>query len=243
LLKSYRSARRRLLLFDYDGSLVPFNEDYRQATPPKSLISLVSNLASDNSNEIVIISGRTSRDLENWFGNLPVNLVAEHGAAIKKTGADRWQTINADTAWKTLLKPSLDKYAKLAPGAKVEEKPHSLVWHYRTVAPYYAQKYTVIIKRVFRPIVKEYGLELLQGNKALEIKNPKVGKDVAAQRWLKKNYDFILAIGDDMTDEDLFAVLPYEAYSVKVGRGRTAARYRLGSYKEVLALLKKFAKV
>jgi trehalose 6-phosphate synthase/phosphatase len=137
--------------------------------------------------------------------------------------------------------PVLNKYASLAPGAKVEIKPHSLVWHYRSATPYYAHKYSIIIKRALKPIVTKSGLEIMQGNKVLEIKNPNINKGFAAIEWLTRPYDFILAIGDDVTDEELFTRLPMSAYSIKVGRGLTKAIYRVGSYKDVLALLKKMA--
>jgi trehalose 6-phosphate synthase/phosphatase len=243
LLTDARHARRRLLLLDYDGSLVPFTADYHDALPPRAVVQLIEKLCNDKANEVVLISGRDAEDLGNWFGRLPINLVAEHGAMVRKTAHKNWQTIErTDTAWKKLLIPALERYVRLAPGARLEIKPHSLVWHYRSVSPYYAQKYSVTIKRVLKPILKTYGLELLQGNKVLEIKNPQINKGVAAQRWLKDNYEFILSIGDDMTDEELFEILPLEAYSIKVGRGRTAARFRLSTHKEVLSLLKKVAK-
>jgi trehalose 6-phosphate synthase/phosphatase len=200
----------------------------------------LETLSTNTQNEVVLISGRSPGDLGEWFGDLPISLVAEHGAAFKKAGGKSWQTIEKiDTKWKRALLPLLEKYAALAPGARVETKPHSLVWHYRAATPYYAQKYAVIIKRVLRPILKTFGLELLQGNKVLEIKNPRINKGLAARRWLKRDYDFILALGDDMTDEELFAVLPEDSYSIKVGRGHTAANYRLPSHKETLSLLKK----
>lgn len=240
LLADWRRAGRRLLLLDYDGSLVPFTEDYKDAKPPDSLIKLLKALNAGKTTDVVLISGRSAEDLQKWFGRLQINLVAEHGATIKKTSRKTWQTIEkVDTEWKKLLGPVLDKYAGLTPGARVEAKPHSLVWHYRAASPYHAQKYAVIIKRVLKPVLKKYGLELVQGNKALEIKNPRIGKGLAAQRWFQQNYDFVLALGDDATDEDLFTVLPASAYGIKVGRGRTNAQYRLSSYKDAINLLKK----
>lgn len=240
VLNDYRKSRKRLLLLDYDGSLVPFTEDYKAAKPPKALLQLLETISVNASNDVVLISGRSPGDLETWFGKLPISLVAEHGAAYKKAGNKSWQTLEKiDTKWKQLILPVLEKYASLTPGARVEIKPHSLVWHYRGASPYYAQKYAVTIKRILKPVFKTYGLELLQGNKVLEIKNPLISKGTAAQRWLKRDYDFILAIGDDMTDEDLFAALPESAYSIKVGRGHTRALYRLGSAKNTVSLLKK----
>jgi trehalose 6-phosphate synthase/phosphatase len=240
LLNDWRESKKHLLLLDYDGSLVPFTEDYKAARPPKSLVSLLETLSANKNTDLVVISGRSHLDLDKWFGELPLTLVAEHGASIRPAGRQTWQTVEkVDTKWKQLIQPVLEKYAGLTPGARVEVKPHSLVWHYRAAPPYSAQKNAVIIKRILKPLLKKYGLELLQGNKVLEIKNPKVSKGAVARRWLQRDYNFILAIGDDVTDEDLFAVLPPTAYSIKIGRGRTLARYRLASSKDVNSLLKK----
>jgi len=240
LLNDWRQAKKHLLLLDYDGSLVPFTEDYRAAGPSKSLLNLLETLSANKTTDVVLISGRSPAELQEWFGRLPLNLVAEHGASLRINGRKAWQTIEkVDTKWKRVLQPVLEKYAALAPGARIEVKPHSLVWHYRAVAPYQAQKYVVIIKRTLRPELKRYGLELLQGNKVLELKNPRVSKAEAAQRWLRRQYDFILSIGDDVTDETLFAVLPPTAHAIKVGRGRTRAQYRLPSSREVTTLLRK----
>lgn len=245
LINDFASAgRKRLLLLDYDGSLVPFSEDYASSHPPKLLLELLTELGNNPANDVVLISGRSARDLEQWFGKLPVNLVAEHGAASRKAGAARWNTLEKpDTEWKKTLLPILEKYAMRAPGARVEVKPHSLVWHYRAATPYNAQKYTVIIKRVLRPLLKNYGLEMMQGNKILEFKNPQISKGNAARNWLKHNYGFVLGFGDDLTDEELFMAMPVDTYSIKVGHGRTAANYRVQSYRDVRRLLRKLAKL
>jgi trehalose 6-phosphate synthase/phosphatase len=243
LLADFNDSRKRLLLLDYDGSLVPFTDHYEDTTPPDSLINLLSELSANPLNDVVMISGRSSSDLEKWFGGIPISLVAEHGASLKKAGNKNWQKLEKpDTEWQNVLLPILEKYARLTPKARVEVKPHTLVWHYRSSPPYYAQKYAVTIKRVLKPFVKKAGLEIMQGNKILEIKNPQISKGKAAQRWLGKYYDFILSIGDDATDEELFETLPSTAYSIKVGRGRTVARFRINSYYDTLKLLKKLAK-
>jgi len=234
----YARAYKRLLLFDYDGTLVPFKEDYNSAQPPQKLIETLTKLAADEHNDLVLVSGRTSKDLDAWFGKLPIGIVAEHGATYKKAGT-KWQTVeNAEADWQKTVKPELEKYAALTPKARVETKPHTLVWHYRASPPYYAQKYIAIIKRALKPMLRAHGLQLFQGNKILEIKNPNINKGVAIERWVRPAYDFILAIGDDYTDEQLFAALRESAYTIKVGRGRTNARFRLADAKAVNHLLR-----
>lgn len=242
LRREFKDSRKRLLLLDYDGSLVPFSKDHRQALPPKSLLTLIGKLGRDPANDIVIISGRSAENLEEWFGALPVNLVAEHGASSKRAGSKRWRGARkSDTAWKKQLLPVLEKYVDQTPGATVEVKAHSLVWHYRSVSVYNAQKSSVILQRALKPYLKAHGLEILKGNKVLEIKNPSHTKGVAAQAWLDRRYDFVLGVGDDTTDEDLFRAMPDTGYSIKVGRGRTAAKYRVQNHKAIVKLLNKLA--
>jgi trehalose 6-phosphate synthase/phosphatase len=242
LIRQYVKAKKRLLLLDYDGSLVPFSDNLKDPNPGKRLLAMLEELGKDERNEVVVVSGRSARDLEAWLGHLPIHLVAEHGAAIRKAG-HKWQLLErVENRWKHAIEPILLNYAAQTPGAQVEVKLHSLVWHYRGASPYYAQKYTVTIKKVLKPLLKKYGVQMFQGNKILEIKNPHISKGEAIQRWLKKPHDFILVVGDDFTDEDMFKVMPASAYSIKVGRGMTAARFRLESTKEIKNLLTKLTK-
>lgn len=235
----YLQAHKRLLLLDYDGTLVPFTGDYASSKAPKALLQLLTKLTADPANTVVLVSGRSADDLSDRFGGLQINLVAEHGAMTKLAGQAHWKTLTrAESRWKRQILPILRKYASLTPLAGVEEKPHSLVWHYRQSPAYYAQKNVVILKRVLKPILKTFGLAMFQGNKILEIKDPTINKGIAANKWFSKDHDFVLAIGDDYTDEDMFAALPATCYTIKVRKGRTVARYRLKDDIAVGKLLK-----
>ncbi|MBC7708055.1 bifunctional alpha,alpha-trehalose-phosphate synthase (UDP-forming)/trehalose-phosphatase [Polaromonas sp.] len=235
----YLQADKRLLLLDYDGTLVPFSGDYSTSRAPKTLVNLLNKLTSDPANTVVVVSGRSADDLDARFSGLSLNLVAEHGAMTKPAGQAHWKTLaRAESKWKKQILPILRKYASLTPLARVEEKPHSLVWHYRQSPPYYAQKNVVILKRVLKPILKTFNLATFQGNKILEIKDPSINKGAAVKRWLNKDYSFVLAIGDDYTDEDMFTTLPATSYTIKARSGRTAARYRLQNDKAVVEFLR-----
>ncbi|HSX37113.1 MAG TPA: bifunctional alpha,alpha-trehalose-phosphate synthase (UDP-forming)/trehalose-phosphatase, partial [Patescibacteria group bacterium] len=203
LTAAYRLANKRLILLDYDGVLIPLAGNFKQAAPPQSVLRLLAKLAKDKANEIVVVSGRTQQDLDDWFGNTPVNLVAEHGAFIKDPNGTWHRTRSHSTAWKRLIRPIMEKYAMRTPGAVIEEKANSLVWHYRQSPAYEAQKYTVVLRRVLRSIVRDYGLAVYSGNKILEVKDPRITKAETVQRWLKRSHDFVLAMGDDYTDEDM----------------------------------------
>ncbi|HVS58379.1 MAG TPA: bifunctional alpha,alpha-trehalose-phosphate synthase (UDP-forming)/trehalose-phosphatase [Candidatus Saccharimonadales bacterium] len=238
LLRGYRHATHRLLLLDYDGVLVPYTPHYTAAEPPDSLRELLTKLSAQPDNEVVVISGRSKRDIDSWLGDLPISLVAEHGAFIREAG-HRWkQSSKARSGWQKDIVPIMEEYTAKTPGALVEKKEQSVVWHYRDAAPYYAHKHLVILKRLLRPIARRAGLEVRHGNKILEVRPTNVDKGKAAGYWLRDNLDFILAVGDDYTDEDTFAALPPSAFTIKVGRGRTLAKLRLKTTKDVIRLLK-----
>lgn len=238
VIKQYERARKRLLLLDYDGTLVPFVGHYAASRPPQSLQALLRKLSTEDKNDVVLISGRSAADLDERFAGLHLNLVAEHGAMTKRAGSKNWHTLTrAESRWKQQILPILYKYTAMTPRAIVEEKPHSLVWHYRQSPPYFAQKYAVVLKRVLKPILKTYGLAIFQGSKIIEIKNPSINKGSALQPWLKYKNDFILVLGDDYTDEDMFMAIPPSATSIKIGRGPTAAKYRVSDSKQAIRLL------
>jgi trehalose 6-phosphate synthase/phosphatase len=83
------------------------------------------------------------------------------------------------------------------------------------------------------------GLQLLPGNKVVEIKNVEINKGKAALTIVdNENYDFILALGDDYTDEDVFKALPDNAITIKIGNNVSAAKFYMRSPTEARALLK-----
>ena len=79
---------------------------------------------------------------------------------------------------------------------------------------------------------------MLEGRKVIEVRPSGISKGTAVQEWLKDRApDFILGIGDDWTDEDLFRALPPKACSVRVGVANTAAAYYLSGHTAVRRLL------
>lgn len=243
LADAYQASKNPLIMLDYDGVLAHFVDDPKKAAPSKNLRALLIKLSGHSKNTIAVISGRSKDDLEKWLGDLPIHLIAEHGALVRPAGKKKWKnTSDTSQSWQHDVEPLLEKYAANTPGAFVETKNFSLVWHYRGASPYYAQKHIVILKRLLRPIAKTHSLEVHSGNKIIEIKPSGVHKGSAAQQLLTPQTDFILAIGDDYTDEDMFETLPVSAYTIKVGRGRTSARYRVTNVDSVQNLLKRLAK-
>lgn len=238
LVAAYRKARRRLLMFDYDGTLVPFVSSPRKARPGQGVHELLRRLADDPHNQVVVISGRERSSLDEWLGDLPIDMAAEHGVWLR--AADRgWVTAEPMTdEWKPRIRPILDLFVDRTPGSFVEEKDFSLAWHYRSVHAGLAETRVAEIKEALQRIASDFDLLVMEGNRVVEIKSNRVNKGSAAHRWMcREDVDFVLAIGDDRTDEDMFEMAPEGAWTIKVGGGATHARFSVRGVSDVHDLL------
>jgi len=227
---AYLQATRRLLVFDYDGTLVPFAKHPQQAVPPQVVLDLLSALASDPKNRVALISGRSAEDLERWFGEIPrLCLVAEHGAEIKTQPASTWESFRpqAPTDWKPTVMPILEHFVDRTPGSFVEEKKYGLVWHYRMAEPEFGEWLANELVSMLEAMLAETELRAFRGEKIVEVKPVWANKGEAIRRLLRNfpDRDFILAAGDDRTDEDLFERAPSNAWTVHIGPGPTRASY------------------
>ena len=220
---AYHDAHSRLLLLDYDGTLVPFARRPQQARPGQALITLLSRLAAHPGTDLVIISGRQRDVLDAWFGELPIGLVAEHGFWIREAGHEWSEVQHRTSLWKSELHPILQLYADRLPGAFVEEKEHSLVRHCRAADPEQARVIESELADHIMTFTANIDVQVLRGAKVVEIRNAGVNKGIAARRWMMNAaYDFVFAAGDDWTDEDLFAA----------GEGHTAHQFLLSKKTE-----------
>jgi trehalose 6-phosphate synthase/phosphatase len=244
LIRSYWQSDNSIMLLDYDGTLVPFAEKPQKAKPDEGLLNMLDALGENPKTEVVIISGRDKETLDKWFGNRNLGLVAEHGVWIKDRGKP-WETIEPlRDDWKEQMNPILEWYEDRTPGSFIEEKDFSLAWHYRKADPQLASIRARELKDELLQLTANLNLGILEGSKVIEIKSVGINKGRAALHWLSRGgWDFILAIGDDWTDEDVFAVLPESAYSIKVGLSPSKASFNLDSVWEVRSLIEGLVRV
>jgi trehalose 6-phosphate synthase/phosphatase len=243
LIDEYRKTHRRLLMLDYDGTLVSFAGRPEKAGPDEDLLALLNALSIDPKNEVVIISGRDKATLERWVGRLGIPLIAEHGGWIKEKNKDWYAVEPIRSDWKDIIRPILELYTDRTPGSAIEEKDFSLVWHFRRSDPELAYLRTQELKDAVLNLAANLDIGVFEGSKILEIKNVAISKARIAELWLsKQKWDFIFAAGDDYTDEDVFTVLPKNAYSIKVGQSISKARFNLDSVRELRLLLEQLIK-
>lgn len=244
LFSDYRSSQKRLLLFDYDGTLISFARKPEDAKPDVELKRLLLLLAKKRKNHLAIISGRDRLTMEQWLGDIPCALVAEHGAWIRLNARSSWKAQKSiSTEWKSQVMPILKTYEDRVPGSFVEEKESGLAWHYRKVTPELGEIRSCELFDNLKEFLANTDLQLMHGKKVIEVRPGGINKGRAAQNLLTMNtYDFVLAIGDDWTDEDLFKVLPKGAYSIKIGYSTTRARFFLDSPQSCRSFLHGLAK-
>lgn len=237
----YKSSEKRLFLLDYDGSLVPLCNNPDKAFINKKTFSIIEKLTNDTKNNVYIISGRNKNFLQKQFKKLNINLIAEHGYYAKGAGEDWKINADIDLSWKTEVRNLLIKYTKRCNGSQIEEKNSSIAWHYRNADQDNAKIRLIELKKELNfYLLNEYSLMLLEGNKVIEIKSSKYNKGTEIKKLLfNHNFDFILAIGDDKTDENIFEIQPENIISIKIGTEPTLAKYNINEQKEVIHFLEK----
>jgi trehalose 6-phosphate synthase/phosphatase len=235
-----RSAPHLVLLLDYDGTLVPFARAPDLATPDRALRELLTALATKPGVRVHIVSGRSRETLERWLGNLPIGLHAEHGYWSRDAPAVAWTAIrDVSVAWKQEVRKILERATTATPGALVEEKTASLAWHYRMAEPELAAARAEELAYQLEAVLKGSPVELLRGDKVIEIRPTGVSKGRIIERVVdgEQTAALLVAMGDDQTDEDLFLALPPDGVAIGVGFRPTSARYRIASPRAARAFL------
>jgi trehalose 6-phosphate synthase/phosphatase len=138
--------------------------------------------------------------------------------------------------------PVLETYVDRTPGTFIEEKTYSLVWHYRKAQKGLGELRAGELMNNLKYLANDKGLQLLPGDKVVEVKNVEINKGKAALMLIDGDeYDFMMALGDDFTDEDVFKALPESAVTIKIGSNLSAAKFYLRSPSEARKLLRSLA--
>ena len=243
LIEKYRKANNKLVLLDYDGTLVNYELIPDNARLPEHLVDILIKLIDKPQTKVFIISGRNHEDIDKLLDHLPISIIAEHGGTMKEGGEWKNQIID-NASWKKTIIPILNQVTSACPNSYVEEKIFSLTWHYRNSDSQVGYAHSRELIRILEQAIHSYNLKILDGNKVVEILTNEIGKGKAVKKLSEQNnYDFILSIGDDATDEEMFEFFlnSPNAFTIKVGLGNTYAKYKLETIKDVVSLLKRLS--
>lgn len=231
LLENYKAAKRRLFLFDYDGTLTPIVQDPAAAIPTAKLYNIMEKLAADPNNQIWIISGRDQQFLNKWWGSkVPqIGLSAEHGCFVKDITSENWVNLTekCDMSWQLKVGKTMEEFTTRTPGSFIERKEVALTWHYRRAVPELGEFNAAELKKELLKYTDDFDLEVMDGKANVEVRPRFVNKGEIVKRLVWHKYgepqdmltsvskdvakedmpDFILCLGDDFTDEDMFKQL------------------------------------
>ena len=216
LLSQYCNSTRRLFMFDYDGTLTPIVKDPQSAIPSDRVIRTLKSLASDPLNQVWIISGRDQAFLDEWMGHISeLGLSAEHGSFIRMPNTTVWENLTEtlDMSWQEEVIKVFNHLSERTHGSFIERKKIALTWHYRRADPEYgAYMARECQKYLEGTVVRKYDVEVMAGKANLEVRPRFVNKGEIAKRLVNaygneigKFPDFVLCLGDDFTDEGMFA--------------------------------------
>jgi trehalose 6-phosphate synthase/phosphatase len=236
--RHYQRSRNRCLLLDYDGTLVPFSRIPSEAAPDNNVRELLGRLTADENNHVVIISGRDMSSLDRWLGALPVTLVAEHGASYRMRNKPWQQMVAVSDGWKEEIRRVMQLFVIRCAGSFIEEKTNTIAWHYRNTQTGLGFSRSRELLNTLSQLIQNTTLQVIDGNKVVEVRIAGFDKGASALKIVgETDPDFVLCVGDDTTDEDMFKALEGQAYTIKVNNGASAAQYTILSQQQVLPLL------
>lgn len=236
VLNAFASSKRKLMLLDYDGTLVPYHCEPSRALPDEFLMKLLHDLSAIPDSDLVIISGRHRDFLESIFSDLDATLFGEHGAVFRVGG--KWDALENDISWQQEIEEIIAEAVESTPGSNLEKKESSIVWHYRKANADLVEKRIPKLIKQLTPSCNRNNLTIMKGRKIVEVKPSEYTKGTAIMNFFDcSKYDFILAAGDDTTDEDLFEALPPSAITIHVGHSSDLSTYTIKNSTDFVSLL------
>lgn len=207
------------ILLDIDGTLLDLMPTPREVWVPPGLATTLNRLLDRTSGALALVSGRSLNDIDLIFAPQQFPAVGGHGAEMRLTADGEALAARAPPMDKE-LKLRLAAIARLSPGILLEDKGYSLALHYR-LAPHAERAIDEAISLI-RADLPDAPIEVLPGKCVFEIKHSGFTKAIGV-RELMTHAPFKgrrpLFIGDDVTDESVFAIMPdLNGIAFSVGR-------------------------
>ncbi|KAL1560592.1 putative alpha,alpha-trehalose-phosphate synthase [UDP-forming] 7 [Salvia divinorum] len=259
IVAAYCRAKSRAILLDYDGTLMPQNLIIK--TPSAQILSLLNSLCADPKNVVYMVSGRDRESLSQWFRPCKkLGLAAEHGYFLRWPQQEEWETYGqgSDFGWMQMAEPVMKSYTEATDGSGIERKESALVWHYQDADPGFGYSQAKEMLDHLESVLANEPVAVKSGQFIVEVKPQGVSKGLVAEKIFismtekGEPADFVLCIGDDRSDEDMFEligtavsknVLSYntEVFACTVGQKPSKAKYYLDDTTEVMAMLESLA--
>ncbi|KAK1549816.1 hypothetical protein Q3G72_008418 [Acer saccharum] len=259
IVNAYKTTNSRLILLDYDGTVM--SQASVDKTPTALVISILNDLCSDPRNVVFIVSGRGKDSLSQWFSPCEkLGISAEHGYFTRWTRDSQWETslLTTDFDWKKIAEPVMELYTETTDGSFIEHKETAMVWHHQDSDPHFGTCQAKELLDHLENVLANEPVVVKKGQQIVEVKPQGVSKGMVVQKLIStmessgKSPDFVLCIGDDRSDEDMFETIERsaaklslpalkEVFACTVGQKPSMARYYLDDTSEVINLLQGLA--
>ena len=240
LCDDMRRADDLLLVLGYDGTLVPFASAPELSKPDEDLLVLLRRLAARPRTEIHVVSGSSRDVIEQRFGDIPIHLHAEYGFWERVKGAVVWEGGEVPVQeWRDQVLQVLENFTARTPGSLIEEKTVSVAWHYRMAEPEFGAFQANELTLHLSQLLSNEPVEIVTDDKLIEVRQTGVDKGIVVPRLLAQSPPgvFVVAMGDDRNDEELFAALEGRGTTIHVGGGTSMADVRVPSIDAARRLL------
>ncbi|XP_023736189.1 probable alpha,alpha-trehalose-phosphate synthase [UDP-forming] 7 [Lactuca sativa] len=259
IVSDYLKAKRRAILLDYDGTVMPQNSIIK--TPSREVISLLNRLSGDLNNKVFIVSGRGRESLSSAFSPCrKLGIAAEHGYFIRWCQDVEWETCgqSSDFGWMDMAKPVMKLYTESTDGSSIETKESALVWQYRDADPGFGFAQAKEMLDHLESVLANEPVAVKSGQYIVEVKPQEASKGLVAEKIFTsmaengKQADFVLCVGDDRSDEDMFEIIGNAisrniisvntvVFACTVGQKPSKAKYYLDDTNEVILMLQSLA--
>ncbi|CAI9783771.1 unnamed protein product [Fraxinus pennsylvanica] len=255
IVSAYSKAKNRAILLDYDGTVMP--QTSINKNPSQDVISIINRLCDDVKNTVFVVSGRGKDSLGKWFSPCKkLGIAAEHGYFIRRNADEEWETCgqSTDFGWMHMAEPVMKLYTEATDGSYIEVKESALVWHHQDADPGFGSSQAKEMLDHLESVLANEPVTAKSGQFIVEVKPQGVSKGLVAEKIFTsmaengRQADFVLCIGDDRSDEDMFekigdaidsGVLSFNTsvFACTVGQKPSKAKYYVDDTTEVINML------
>ena len=246
LSRRIAAARRLEIVLDYDGTLVPIASHPSRATLSSRTRTLLATIARRPDCSLVLVSGRTVRDLKRMVRVRGLGYAGNHGLEIDGEPSLARRLARHRPVLRRLAR-ELSSALRAVPGAWVEDKRATLSIHWRAVRAASVRRFHALLTHHLAPLSKQGRVRVTYGKRVVEVRPPIAWDKGSLVRWWRRHMGkrshgdaLVVYCGDDRTDEAAFAAVNRRGgLSVFVGRPPhgTQARWRLENPQAVQGLL------
>ncbi|MBS0351084.1 MAG: bifunctional alpha,alpha-trehalose-phosphate synthase (UDP-forming)/trehalose-phosphatase [Proteobacteria bacterium] len=247
LINRIEPTKRCFIFLDYEVTLAPGSSQFDQSTPSLENVELIDQLASIEQLEFTLLTHRSRDFCNDYFVDLPINIIAEQGTLIQLYRDRIWQTpleTEEFSVIKDKIMDLLQVYTQQVPGAYIEAKQFSLTWHYQQCEPIFGEARARELVAAIAQLLENTLFGAFHHNKMLSIrplitnKGYAVGKILQHQQY-NTAQDTLFTLGNDETDETMYQISPQNNIAIHVGAPNLFAKYHLNSVTDVHTFLKK----